>query len=247
MEGVHLGQDNLATSLNTRVSLTFDTGDGQRFRDDVGSNELTVYTGGRRVAGWWQVGGRVWQAGGRRLAGNHTLRGGWGGIRRLPWTSQSTAHSIHRCQKNISELDRGADCARLRHICMCIQGSHANEPAASTQAKLHRAVRRGQGGAGLHSGCHLRRCKRRQGAYRQEAGGRDCRSKNFGARAARRELREERKAACTRHGEPPQARPRPHARLGRRGAGRGERDGIGRGMASSRSFLVAGGEGSVDE
>ena len=55
-----------------------------------------------------------------------------------------------------------------------------------TKATLHCAVRRAQGGVGLHSGCHLRRCKRRQGAYRQEAGGRDCRSKRFGARAARR-------------------------------------------------------------
>ena len=36
--------------------------------------------------------------------------------------------------------------------------------AASTQARVHRAVRRAQGATGLHSGCHLRRCKRRQGA-----------------------------------------------------------------------------------
>ena len=66
--------------------------------------------------------------------------------------------------------------------------SRADGQAASTQARLHRAVRRAQGGAGLHSGCQLRRCKRRQKRQRQEAGGRDCRSKNFGARAARREL-----------------------------------------------------------
>ena len=45
---------------------------------------------------------------------------------------------------------------------------------------------------------------------RQEAGDRDRRSKSFGARAARRCCREERKAACRRHGEPAQARPRPH-------------------------------------
>ena len=60
--------------------------------------------------------------------------------------------------------------------------------AACIQATLYCAVRRGQGDAGRHSGCQLRRCKRRQGAYRQEAGGRDCRSKRFGARAARRVL-----------------------------------------------------------
>ena len=36
---------------------------------------------------------------------------------------------------------------------------------------------------------------------------------------------EERKAACTRHGEPARARPRPHARL-EGGAGRGEREGF---------------------
>ena len=68
-------------------------------------------------------------------------------------------------------------------VCSCADGQ-----AASIHARLHRAVRTAQGDAGRHSGCHLRRCKRRQGANRQEAGGRDCRSKRFGARAARREL-----------------------------------------------------------
>ena len=53
--------------------------------------------------------------------------------------------------------------ARLHHVCTCIQGSHADSQAASTQAKLQHAVRRAQGGAGLHSGCQLLRCKR-QGA-----------------------------------------------------------------------------------
>ena len=44
-------------------------------------------------------------------------------------------------------------------VCSCADGQ-----AASIHARLHRAVRTAQGGAGLHSGCHLRRCNRRQGA-----------------------------------------------------------------------------------
>ena len=64
--------------------------------------------------------------------------------------------------------------------------SRADGQATSTQATLHRAVRRAQGGAGRHSGCQLRRCKRRQGAAPRSWRG--CRSKRFGARAVRRGL-----------------------------------------------------------
>ena len=81
---------------------------------------------------------------------------------------------------------RPPGCAMLAcayRVCSCVDGQ-----AASIHARLHRAVRTAQGGARLHSGYHLRRCKRRQGANRQEAGGRDCRSNRSGARAARREL-----------------------------------------------------------
>ena len=57
--------------------------------------------------------------------------------------------------------------AGLRHVCMCIQAcSCADGQAASTRARLHRAVRTAQGGAGLHSRCHLRRCKRQGAAPR---------------------------------------------------------------------------------
>ena len=57
--------------------------------------------------------------------------------------------------------------AGLRHVCMCIQAcSCADGQAASTPARLHRAVRTAQGGAGLHSRCHLRRCKRQGAAPR---------------------------------------------------------------------------------
>jgi hypothetical protein len=72
--------------------------------------------------------------------------------------------------------------ARLHHVCMCIQCSFADGQGASTQAGLHRVVRTAQGGAGF--------CADASGAkeHRQEAGGRDRRSKSFGARAARRVL-----------------------------------------------------------
>ena len=75
----------------------------------------------------------------------------------------------------------------MRHIGMCIQGVLVRRQAGGKHTGKA-ALRRAQGDAGLHSGCQLRRCKRRQGANRQEAGGRDCRSKRFGARAARRVL-----------------------------------------------------------
>ena len=55
--------------------------------------------------------------------------------------------------------------AGLRHVCMCIQGSHARRAGGiHTKATLHCAVRTAQGSARLYSGCHLRRCNRRQGA-----------------------------------------------------------------------------------
>jgi hypothetical protein len=103
--------------------------------------------------------------------------------------------------------------------CSCADGQ-----AASTQARLHCAVRRAQGGAGLHAGCQLRRCKRRhKGIIAKKLA-----TEIAGARTLERArrggcCREERKAVCTRHGEPAQARPRPHARLGFR-AGRGKGD-----------------------
>ena len=57
--------------------------------------------------------------------------------------------------------------AGLRHVGMMKKGVLVRRRAGGkhTQATLHRAVRRAQGSAGLHSGCHLRRCERRQGAY----------------------------------------------------------------------------------
>ena len=56
--------------------------------------------------------------------------------------------------------------AGLRHVCMIQKGVLARRRAGGkhTKATLHCAVRRAQGSARLHSGCHLRRCKRRQGA-----------------------------------------------------------------------------------
>ena len=56
--------------------------------------------------------------------------------------------------------------AGLRHICMIKKGVLARRRAGGkhTTTTLHCAVRRAQGSARLHSGCQLRRCKRRQGA-----------------------------------------------------------------------------------
>ena len=93
-----------------------------------------------------------------------------------PHTKRSLAKTVLR--------GRPPGCATL--ACAYTACPRADGQAASTRARMHRAVRTAQGDAGRHSGCQLRRCKRRQGANRQEAGGRDCRSKRFGARAARR-------------------------------------------------------------
>jgi len=101
-------------------------------------------------------------------------------VRREEWRQTTTTKGF--LSKTVSSiLGRPPGCATF--ACAYRACSRADGQAASTQARLHRAVRTG---AGLHSGCQLRRCKRRHKEHRQEAGGRDCRSKHCGARAARR-------------------------------------------------------------
>ena len=113
--------------------------------------------------------------------------------------------------------------AGLRHVCMCIQGV---------------LVRRRAGGKHTRkaASCSAHSPGRRRPAFRMplaqmqpapRSSAKKLATEIAGAKGLERARRggcrcEERKAACTRHGEPARARPRPHARLGC-GAGKGER------------------------
>ena len=134
---------------------------------------------------------------------------------------QAVATHIHTKKVSLSKTGprpTAAGCAMF--ACAYRACPHADGQAASTQPRLHCAVRRESTEA--HSGCQLRRCNEapRSSAKKLAA---EIAGANILERARRgRCCREERKAVCTRHGEPARARPRPHARLGF-GAGRRER------------------------
>ena len=111
--------------------------------------------------------------------------------------------------------------AGLRHVCICIQGVPSRRRAGGKHTSNA-------------ASCSAQSPGRREPAFRMpvaqmQAAPRSSAKKLAtnvagakGLERARRGgcCREERKAVCTRHGEPARARPRPHARLGC-GAGRG--------------------------
>ena len=105
-------------------------------------------------------------------------------------------------QKGLSlEQDPEADRRAAPRLHVHTRLARATGRRKSTQARLHRAVRRAKGGAGQHSGCQLRRCKPSARSSAKKLA-----TKIAGAKALERALRggcgcEERKAACTRHGE----------------------------------------------